>query len=50
MGSGYNDAKKVQAAKSTMNGGKSMKRKRTIKVFCLTAILMCALVPSCGFP
>lgn len=29
-----------------MNGGKSMKRKRTIKVFCFTAILMCALVPS----
>lgn len=46
MGSGYNDAKEVQAAKSTMNGGKAMKRKRTIKVFCFTAILMCALVPS----
>ncbi len=29
-----------------MNGGKAMKRKRTIKVFCFTAILMCALVPS----
>lgn len=29
-----------------MDRRKSMKRKRTIKVFCLTAILMCALVPS----
>lgn len=29
-----------------MNGGKAMKRKRTIKVFCFTAILMCALLPS----
>ena len=50
MGSGYNDAKEVQAAKSTMNGGKAMKRKRTIKVFCFTAILMCALVPSMNIP
>lgn len=29
-----------------MNGGKAMKKKRTIKVFCFTAILMCALLPS----